>query len=177
MIDVMDALCYLHERRLLHRDIKCDNVLLRKDMTALLSDFGLSKSLSSGHQETCSKGVGTSVFKAPEVSNVSKDKYSYPADIYSFGMMCMELLLGDRPKSRMQGLFRVHGMRSQQGLYELDAFASHCTKFSSSARPCAEEALVWLRELLEVLQATPSGVIIRDYVFINHSHKATSSGR
>jgi hypothetical protein len=89
----------------------------------------------------------------------------------------MELLLGGHPKSRMQGLFQIHGMRSQQGLYELNAFASHCTKFSSSARPCAEEALASLRELLEALQATPSGVIIRDYVFVNYSQKATSSGR
>jgi serine/threonine protein kinase len=58
LTDVMNAVRYLHERKVLRRDIKCDNVLLRKDMTALLGDFGLSKLLSSGRQEACSSSVG-----------------------------------------------------------------------------------------------------------------------
>jgi serine/threonine protein kinase len=153
MIDVMDALRYLHERKVLHRDIKCDNVLLRKDITALLSDFGLSTLLSSDRQEACSSMIGTAIFMAPELS--FDVKYSYPADIYSFGIMCMELLSACTPGSRRIGLNKLQAIRP--GLpKELYAIVRDCTMELSSARPRAEHVLPRLQELLGALRLTPA---------------------
>lgn len=67
ILQVADALHLAHQHRLIHRDVKPDNILLTKDGQAKLTDLGLIKDLDSGSQLTTPRGgLGTIAFTAPE---------------------------------------------------------------------------------------------------------------
>jgi serine/threonine protein kinase len=143
--DVIEAVSYLHQHNVLHRDIKCENVLLHEDMRALLGDLGLSKELSSSRAR--SQGVGTSVFRAPETDSIYG--YKFPADVYSFGITIMELLLSSKPCDRTCGLQDMQslGETCPELAFQLEnlrRIAEHCTLRMPDDRPCATQVLQWL---------------------------------
>ncbi|OQS06367.1 kinase [Thraustotheca clavata] len=92
-MDVMDGLLYLHSMDIIHRDLKARNVLLKANLRAKLTDFGVSRQVSD--HGTMTMGVGTFRWAAPEVFR--DNKYTVAADIYSFGMLLVELATHDIP--------------------------------------------------------------------------------
>ncbi|KAH9494948.1 MAP kinase kinase kinase Byr2 [Bulinus truncatus] len=82
MKQILDGLKYLHERRIIHRDIKGSNVLLENEFYLRLSDFGISKCLNEA-SNTKTTDVGTWRWMAPEICNpeISQGKYNFKADI------------------------------------------------------------------------------------------------
>ena len=100
--DVSRALQYAHERGVVHRDIKPDNVLLSGG-TAVVTDFGIAKALSasrtSGAGATLTQlgtSMGTPAYMAPEQA-VGDPDTDARADIYALGCMAYELLAGHPP--------------------------------------------------------------------------------
>ncbi|XP_047332312.1 G-type lectin S-receptor-like serine/threonine-protein kinase At5g35370 [Impatiens glandulifera] len=89
------GLCYLHfgcEHKIIHCDIKPENVLLHSNLQVKITDFGLSKLLGPGQSGLFTTMRGTRGYLAPEwlTNSVITDK----SDVYSFGMVVMEMIRG-----------------------------------------------------------------------------------
>jgi len=100
--DVARACAYAHERGIMHRDIKPDNVLLSGG-AAMITDFGIAKALSVAQRSTSGgtltrEGytVGTPMYMAPEQLAGDPDM-DYRADFYAIGVMAYEMLAGRVP--------------------------------------------------------------------------------
>eukprot|EP00906_Rhabdomonas_costata_P015684 RCo022519 len=91
---ILGGLQFLHSNKIIHRDVKCDNVLLDSQDVAKLGDFGASTELSEISQKTA---IGTFFWMAPEV--LIGHRYREEADIWSLGCTVMEALTARRPFS------------------------------------------------------------------------------
>ncbi|NGX61668.1 MAG: Serine/threonine-protein kinase StkP [Chlamydiae bacterium] len=91
--DMSRGVRFLHSKKIVHRDLKSPNVLLDKEGTAVLSDFGLSK--IRAHTMTLTGSQGSPAWMAPE--QLLGEEYGEHVDIYSLGLILWELLEGKRP--------------------------------------------------------------------------------
>lgn len=92
------GLAYLHEDchpRIIHRDIKAANILLDLKFEAMVADFGLAKLTSDNFTHVSTRVMGTFGYLAPEYA--SSGKLTEKSDVFSFGVMLLELITGRRP--------------------------------------------------------------------------------
>ena len=98
-----------HEVGIVHRDIKPANILIRKDNTLAIADFGISKSLGASTAITVVGFVmGTPFYISPE--QIDGEPATTCSDLYSLGVILFELLTGERPypQTRLPALLRAH---------------------------------------------------------------------
>jgi len=96
MIEMATALEVAHKKGYIHRDMKPENILFRSDGTAVLTDFGVAKTLAGASKMTSSGTVaGTPYYMSPEQARGSA--CDGRSDFYSLGVVFYELLAGDVP--------------------------------------------------------------------------------
>ncbi|CAJ2646902.1 unnamed protein product [Trifolium pratense] len=107
IVDIASVLHYLHrecEQLVIHCDLKPSNVLLDDDMVARVSDFGIARLVSvidkTSHQETCTLGIKGTIGYAPPEYGMGSEISTY-GDMYSFGVLMLEMLTGRKPTDEM----------------------------------------------------------------------------
>ena len=89
--DVSLGIQYLHSKKIVHRDISSNNILLTKHLVAKLSDFGVAKMIDPEHAKTHTQVPGTLIFMPPESTSVNP-QYHTPVDIFSFGCVTIHVM-------------------------------------------------------------------------------------
>ncbi|XP_077645017.1 serine/threonine-protein kinase PAK 3-like [Lonchura striata] len=121
--ECLQGLDFLHANRVIHRDLKSSNILLGMAGSVKLADFGLCAQLSS-EQDRCSSMVGTAHWMAPEV--VTSSPYGPKVDIWSFGIVTIEMVEGEPPyfketRAMARALIRHNGTPQLQEPRHLSA--------------------------------------------------------
>jgi serine/threonine protein kinase len=94
-VGVARGIAFLHEEirpPIIHRDIKASNILLDKDLTPKISDFGLARLLPPNATHVSTRVAGTLGYLAPEYA--IRGQVTKKSDIYSFGVLLLEIVSG-----------------------------------------------------------------------------------
>jgi eukaryotic-like serine/threonine-protein kinase len=172
--DVARALAFAHERGVVHRDVKPENVLLAGD-AAVVTDFGIAKAVSSAAQpaeldpqvatlSAVGSAIGTPAYMAPEQAT-GDPGVDHRADLYAWGVLAYELLTGRHPfaeRRTPQQLLSAHLSETPAPISEsapelpatLGAFVTQCLEKDRARRPQSA------REILDALAivTTPAPV-------------------
>ncbi len=168
------ALAAAHMDGTIHRDLKPENILISKEGDVKLTDFGLAKPLQT---EETQPGllVGSLAYMAPELLNDGKS--SFASDIFSFGVIGYELLMGQHPfphqdvKTLLENLYSNRKLPLASHLpARLENLFNRCLKTKADERPSS----LWeiYAELMVVLQESGQQKYCKSLVH----HKAAENG-
>lgn len=151
---IVTGLAYLHQREIIHRDIKGANILVDNKGVIKISDFGISKKIEvsnilngAGNNKNRPSLQGSVFWMAPEV--VKQTSYTRKADIWSLGCLVVEMMTGNHPFpdcSQLQAIFKIGGAKISPTVPEhaspdAKTFLSQTFEVEHVKRPSADELL------------------------------------
>ncbi|KAI1104234.1 kinase-like domain-containing protein [Jackrogersella minutella] len=152
---ILNGLSYLHNRDIIHRDIKGANILVDNKGTIKISDFGISKKLEASNILNGANNnkhrpslQGSVFWMAPEV--VKQTSYTRKADIWSLGCLVVEMMTGTHPFpdcSQLQAIFKIGGGKAAPTIpdtasLEAKTFLSQTFEIDHNLRPSADELML-----------------------------------
>lgn len=151
--ETLKGLAFCHSMQRIHRDIKSDNILLGGDGSVKIADFGYAAQLTNEKSKRATI-VGTPYWMAPEV--IRGSEYDQKVDIWSLGIMLMEMAEGEPPYMEfppLRALFLIttKGIpplkKQEKWSVEMQDFLNRCLDKEPASRPTAEELLThpWMR--------------------------------
>ncbi|XP_010242119.1 PREDICTED: G-type lectin S-receptor-like serine/threonine-protein kinase SD2-5 [Nelumbo nucifera] len=153
IFDIAKGLAYLHEdcrQRILHLDIKPQNILLDDNFNAKVSDFGLSKLIDRDQSEVVTTMRGTPGYLAPEwLSSMITEK----VDVYSFGVVVMEIVCGRKNLDRSQSEDSMHLISLIQRKAEEGQLFEMIDRYNEDMQLHGEEAMEMMRIAAWCLQS------------------------
>jgi len=141
---VLLGLEYLHKYGIIHRDVKCGNILLNHKGQVKLADFGVSATLDDTMSRKRQTRIGTPLWMAPEV--IKAEEYDAKADIWSLGITAIEMSDGEPPLSNLhpsRAIFYIPSRPSptlkypKESSLEFNDFLKHCLLKDPKQRPSA----------------------------------------
>tara|TARA_B110000208_G_C11744066_1_gene421023 strand:- start:969 stop:1676 length:708 start_codon:yes stop_codon:yes gene_type:complete len=150
LYQVLWGLSYLKHEHRIHRDIKPQNILVNKKGQVKLTDFGIARALD-GTVANCTTFVGTHKYMSP--ARMRAEPYSYPADVWSLGIMLIEFVTGEYPLAQTSIMLDMMkaieekdpllAIRSAPDMYsaELASFCESCTVREPMERAVTEQLL------------------------------------
>ena len=151
MKELLTALEYLHAKKKIHRDVKAGNLLVGRDGSIKLADFGVTGQLTESMDKRKTQ-IGTPFWMAPEV--ITQTNYDGCADIWSTGITAIELAKGAPPYANKIHPFQViflipkspppklESTNSTQFTQTFQNFVASCLQKDPSTRPSATDLLL-----------------------------------
>ena len=146
--DTVRGLQYLHEKRIIHRDVKPSNLLLDRGVVKL-ADFGCSTYQIMGETEGSSNGhntmTGTTIYMSPEV--MAEKKYGRKSDVWSLGITLVEMAQGKPPfRTAAAAIYSICVSREVPSLpthlsQESHEFLSNCLVYDTKARATCDDLI------------------------------------
>jgi len=145
--EAVTAIAFLHDLHRLHRDIKSDNILLDLSGNIKLADFGYTVQLTE-ERSSRDTTIGTPYWEAPEV--ITGDSYGQKVDIWSIGVMAMEMVEGepaylDLPPLTALRLIIIDGIpplrNPEKWSPEFKDYIDRCLQISSVKRATSAELM------------------------------------
>ena len=143
MRQILEALEYLADRRIIHRDIKPSNILISGNHCIKIADFGLARSATQADGREgkidMTNNVVTMWYKAPELL-LGSQRYSYAIDVWSVGCVLAELLLlrplfpGKTEVEQLDCIFRTLGSPTEDEWPELSTMPFHDKLFKNAPK-------------------------------------------
>ena len=95
VLQIFQGIKYIHSKKIIHRDIKCQNIFLTKNGTIKIGDFGISRLLKNTVDDFAKTPIGTPYFLSPEICSGSK--YNFKIDMWMIGCVLYELATLRKP--------------------------------------------------------------------------------
>ena len=146
--DVIEGVLYLHDNRIIHRDLKLENFLIGADGKIKIADFGLSAKLDYDDQKKFTV-CGTPNYLSPEILTSASKGHSYEVDIWAIGVCAYAMLYGKPPFETTKTKLTYEHIKACAYTFPVEPVVSNCAKdfiqkilqIKPDLRPNAQELL------------------------------------